>query len=231
MENNTKLNSKEVQKKIAAEKALDFVEAGMILGLGTGSTVRYFLEALARKIEEGKLGKIVGISSSENTAKLAGELEIPLSTLDEHPLLDLDIDGADQVDSEFNLVKGGGGAHTREKILAFASKKFVVIVDANKLKEKLSFPVPVEVPEDSRELVERKLRELGGEPKLRENFITDNGNVILDTDFGEIENPGELEVKINEIPGVVDNGIFSKRKPEKVIVGYEDGKVEIRERG
>jgi ribose 5-phosphate isomerase A len=149
--------------------------------------------------------------------------------LNEYPTVDLCIDGADQVDSKLNLIKGKGGAHTREKIVASSSKKFFVIVDYRKLTKRLNIPVPVEVLEFSRTFVEEKLQELGGKPKLRENFVTDNGNVILDTKFEYIEHPRELELKLNEISGVIENGIFSRRKPEKVIIGHENGEVrEIR---
>jgi len=223
------MNNLENAKKIAAEKALDFVENGMVLGLGTGSTVKYFLEALGREIKGGNLKEVIGIPSSKNTERISRELGIPLATLDEYHEIDLDVDGADEVDEKFNLIKGGGGAHTREKIVATASKKFVVIVDERKLVGKFTFPVPVEVLKFSKKLVEDQLREMGGVPKLRENFLTDEGNIILDTKFLVIQ-AEKLEVRINEISGVLENGIFSRRKPEKVVVGYRDGKVKVMER-
>lgn len=151
---------------------------------------------------------------------------IPLSTLDVHPEIDLDIDGADEIDKNFNLIKGGGGAHTMEKIVANASRNFIVIADHTKIVDKLgNFPVPIEIYPDKQKSVEDELRKMGGIPKLRGNFKTDNGNFILDTKF-IIKNPAELEERINSISGVVDNGIFSKRKPDIVIVGYAN-KVKI----
>ncbi len=205
----------ELSKKTAAERAVEFIEDGMIIGLGTGSTAEYAI----KKIAEKNLN-IVAIPTSRGTEKLAEKLRIPLAKMDEYGEIDMDIDGADEVDPEFNLIKGGGGAHTREKRIAERSKNFIVIVDHTKLVKKLgNFPVPVEVEPSRKDFVEEKLRELDGIPRLRENFITDNGNIIIDTRF-DIENPRELEEKLNSIPGVIENGIFSKRKPEIIIVGY-----------
>ncbi len=211
--------SLELSKKTSAEKALDYVRDGMILGLGTGSTVRYFIEGLGGKIKDDNI-RITGIPTSIATKKLAENLGISLSSLREHPVIDLDVDGADEIDSKFNLIKGGGGAHTMEKIVANASKEFIVIADYTKIVKELgNFPVPVEIYPDKLRFVINELREIGGSPKLRENFKTDNGNIIIDTKF-EIKNPEELEDRINSISGVIDNGIFSKRIPEIVIVGY-----------
>jgi len=205
----------ELSKKTAAERAVEFIEDGMIIGLGTGSTAEYAI----KKIAEKNLN-IVAIPTSRGTEKLAEKLRIPLAKMNEYGEIDMDIDGADEVDPEFNLIKGGGGAHTREKRIAERSKNFIVIVDHTKLVKKLgNFPVPVEVEPSRKDFVEEKLRELDGIPRLRENFITDNGNIIIDTRF-DIENPRELEEKLNSIPGVIENGIFSKRKPEIIIVGY-----------
>ena len=216
----------EKAKKNAGEKALEFVEEGMILGLGTGSTVEYTIRKLADLIKKKEI-KVVGIPTSKKTEKLAKSLNIPLSSLDEYAELDLCIDGADQVDAKFNLIKGHGGAHTREKIVATASKNYVIVVDYRKIAKFLNIPIPVEVLEFSKSFVEKKLMNIGGRPKLRKNFITDNSNLILDTKFEfSIKSPKKLELKINEIPGVVENGIFSKRKPEWLIVGYEN-KVEM----
>lgn len=205
----------ELSKKTAAERAVEFIEDGMILGLGTGSTAEYAI----KKIAEEKLN-IVAVPTSRRTEKLAKKLRIPLAKMDEYREIDMDIDGADEVDPEFNLIKGGGGAHTREKRIAERSKKFIVVVDHTKLVKRLgNFPVPVEVEPSRKDFVEEKLRELDGIPRLREDFITDNGNIIIDTRF-DIENPRELEERLNSIPGVIENGIFSKRKPEIIIVGY-----------
>jgi len=212
----------ELSKKSAAAKAIEYVEDGMVLGLGTGSTANYFIELLAEKNLD-----IVGIPTSTRTKELATRLGIKLSTLEQHQP-DLDVDGADQIDSEFNLIKGGGGAHTLEKKVATASKRFIVIADSTKLVDSLDWHVPIEVLSQSREQVEQKLLEIGGKPELRENFTTDGGNLILDTQI-EIHNALELESKINSIPGVIDNGIFAKRRPEIVIMGKGEG-TEVMER-
>ncbi|MBU4202249.1 MAG: ribose-5-phosphate isomerase RpiA [Candidatus Altiarchaeales archaeon] len=210
----------ELSKKSAAAKALEYVEDGMVLGLGTGSTANYFIELLAEKIKEGNLS-IIGIPTSTRTKELALGLGIELSTLEQHQP-DLDVDGADQIDAEFNLIKGGGGAHTREKKVATASKRFIVIADPTKLVDRLDWHVPIEVLPHSREQVEQKLLEIGGKPELRENFTTDGGNLILDTKI-EIPDALELESRLNSIPGVIDNGIFAKRRPELVIMGKGEG--------
>ena len=210
----------ELSKKSAAAKALEYVEDGMVLGLGTGSTANYFIELLAEKIKEGNLS-IIGIPTSTRTKELALGLGIELSTLEQHQP-DLDVDGADQIDAEFNLIKGGGGAHTREKKVATASKRFIVIADPTKLVDRLDWHVPIEVLPHSREQVEQKLLEIGGKPELRENFTTDGGNLILDTKI-EIPDALELESRLNSIPGVIDNGIFAKRRPEIVIMGKGEG--------
>lgn len=219
----------DLSKKTLAEKALDYIKDGMIIGLGTGSTVRYLLDGLAKRIKDDNLN-ITGIPTSIATKKLAEAMGIPLSTLNEYPKIDLDIDGADEIDKEFNLIKGGGGAHTMEKIVANASKEFIVIVDYTKIVDRIGkFPVAVEIYPDKLKFVGNELKKIGGIPKLRNNFITDNGNKLLDTKF-DIKNPEELEDRINSISGVIDNGIFSKRKPEIVIVGYGNN-VKILERG
>jgi len=216
----------ELSKKSAAAKALEYVEDGMVLGLGTGSTANYFIEFLSKKIKEENL-KIVGIPTSKRTQELATRLGIKLSTLEQHQP-DLDVDGADQIDAEFNLIKGGGGAHTREKKVATASKRFIVIADPSKLVDSLDWAVPIEISPSARERVEQKLTEMGGEPRLRENFTTDGGNLILDTKI-EIPNALELESRLNAIPGVIDNGIFAKRRPELVVIGKGEG-TEVMER-
>jgi len=212
------------EKRIAAERAVGFVGDGMILGLGTGSTVEFALKKLSERIEDENL-EIIGIPTSNATERRAGELGISLSTLDEHPEIDLDIDGADEVDKKFNLIKGGGGAHTREKVIAEASKEFIVIVDSGKVVERIGkFPVAVEVIPFSMGFVKKKLKELGGAPRLRGDFVTDNDNLILDTKFDYIRDPELMEKTLNNIAGVLENGIFAHRKPDKVIVGYAEGK-------
>lgn len=222
-------NGVDASKKAAGERAVDYVKDGMVLGLGTGSTVRYFIERLSAHIKERSLN-VTCIPTSIASEKLARSLGIKLSTLNEHPQIDLDVDGADEVDPRFNLIKGGGGAHTREKIIACASREFIVIVDKSKMVNRLgNFPVPVEVLPFSEAYVARQISAMGGLPRRREGFVTDSGNMILDCLFNIID-PGKLEDDIKCIPGVVEDGVFAKRRPDKVIVA--DGKsVKILERG
>jgi ribose 5-phosphate isomerase A len=221
-----KMREQEIEqsKKTAAEKAVGYIRDGMVVGLGTGSTAEYAI----KKIADRKLD-ITGIPTSERTEKLARKRGIQLASIEEYGEIDVDIDGADEVDPEFNLIKGGGGAHTREKRVAEKAKTFIVVVDHMKLVKKLgSFPVAVEVKPSEKETAEEELRKLGGIPTVRENFTTDNGNVIIDAKFS-IKNPQKLEEEINKILGVVENGIFSRRKPDIVVVGYNK-KTKILER-
>jgi ribose 5-phosphate isomerase A len=221
-------NDAEASKKAAGERSVEYVRDGTILGLGTGSTVRYFIEKLASRIKEEGLD-ITAVPTSVASEKLARSLGIKLSTVNEHPKMDLDVDGADEVDPKFNLIKGGGGAHTREKIIASASKEFIVIVDRSKMVSRLgNFPVPVEVLPFSEKYVWGEIVAMGGLPRMRAGFVTDSGNIILDCRFNIID-PEKLESDLKCIPGVVEDGVFAKRKPEKVIVA--DGKnVKILER-
>ncbi|MFZ2456956.1 MAG: ribose-5-phosphate isomerase RpiA [Candidatus Altiarchaeia archaeon] len=218
----------EASKKAAGEKAVSYVKDGMILGLGTGSTVRFFIEKLAAQIKEQSLD-ITTVPTSVASEKLAGSLGIRLSNVNEHPKMDLDVDGADEVDPKFNLIKGGGGAHTREKIIASASKEFIVIVDRSKMVSRLgNFPVPLEVLPFSEKYVWDEIVAMGGLPRRRVGFVTDSGNLILDCRFNIVD-PGKLETDLKCIPGVVEDGVFARRRPEKVIVA--DGKnVKILER-
>jgi ribose 5-phosphate isomerase A len=218
----------EESKKAAGEKAAEYVRDGMIVGLGTGSTVRYFIEKLADRIKTQGLD-ITAIPSSNASEKLARSLGITLTTLAEHPGIDLDVDGADEVDPSFNLIKGGGGAHTREKIIASASKEFIVIVDSSKMVPRLgNFPVPVEVLFYSEKYAWDEIVSLGGLPRRRAGFVTDSGNIILDCRFNIID-PLKLETDLKCIPGVVEDGVFARRRPEKVIVA-DGGNVKILER-
>ncbi|MFA6209374.1 MAG: ribose-5-phosphate isomerase RpiA [Candidatus Obscuribacterales bacterium] len=215
----------DTEKRIAAERAVEFVEDGMTLGLGTGSTVAFVLQALARRVKEGL--KIEGIPTSEATAKLARELGIALTDFEQTTFCDLAIDGADEVDGRLNLVKGGGGALLREKIVASSARKFMVIVDSHKLVEKLGkFHVPVEVIQFASPLVQRKISDLGGNGQVRllstgQPFITDEGNHILDCDFGLIGKPAELADQLEKIPGIVEHGLFINYAT-MVIVGRGD---------
>jgi ribose 5-phosphate isomerase len=187
----------------------------MVFGIGTGSTVNFFISELAKY-----KGHFYGaVSSSEASTKLLQEIGIDVFSLNDINEVAYYIDGADEVSPENYLIKGGGGAHTREKIIASASNKFICIVDKSKLVKKLGeFPLPVEVIPESRSLVARKITSLGGTPIYRKGFTTDQGNQILDVKDIDISQPESLEALINNIPGVVDNGIFAFNKPELVLV-------------
>ena len=192
------------------------IDTQSIIGVGTGSTVNFFIAEL------GKIKNLFkgAVSSSEASSKLLMAQGIEIFELNYVNEVLLYVDGADEVDEQNYLIKGGGGAHTREKIVAAASQEFICIVDKSKLVKKLgTFPLPVEVLERSRSYVARELVKLGGTPILRQGFLTDHGNQILDVRDLQISNPMELEQKINLIPGVVDNGIFAHHKPSKIIVG------------
>ncbi len=222
------LNWKEEEKKKAAIEASKLVKNGQIVGLGTGSTTFYMVEELGRRVKEEGLS-IKGIPTSIATGNHATRLGIPLTTLSEHPELDIAIDGADQVDPKLNLIKGMGGALTREKIVDSAAKMFVIIVDEAKMSKKLGIDqvVPVEVVPFAVPVVTRRLLALGGKPKLRTDkatakpFVTDNGNSVVDVDFGSIDNPKGLEEKVKMIPGVLENGLFVGLA-HSVYVGYRD---------
>jgi ribose 5-phosphate isomerase A len=201
----------------AARVALGHVEPGMRLGIGTGSTAEEFIRLLAARVADGL--SIVGVPTSERSARLCADLGVPLTTLDETPELDLTIDGADEFDAELNLIKGGGGALLREKIVAAASTRMIVIADMSKSVERLGrFPLPIEVNAfglaATRRAVERVAAELGaeGEVRLREAsgevFVTDGGHNVLDASFGLIPDPRALSLKLHAIPGVVEHGLF-----------------------
>ena len=202
-----------------AKKAIQHIEKklskNMILGIGTGSTVNFFIEQLSRYKNHFK----GAVSSSEASTKLLEASGIQVFSLNDVNELEFYVDGADEVAPNNFLIKGGGGAHTREKIVASASREFICIVDKSKMVQKLgAFPLPIEVIPESRSLVARKILSLGGTPVYRNNFITDQGNQILDVKDIDISNPEELEILINSIAGVVDNGIFAKNKPQVVLV-------------
>ncbi len=208
------------KKRLAAEAAIDHVEAGSTIGVGTGSTVNHFIDALA-KVK----GRIDGaVSSSEaSTARLKGH-GIPVYDINACGELGLYVDGADEATRHLHLIKGGGGALTREKIVAAASRKFVCIADDSKLVDVLgSFPLPVEVIPMARSYVARELLKRGGQPVLRENFVTDNGNLILDVHHLEILDPVALERDLNQIVGVVTNGLFAARPADLLLLGGEAG--------
>ena len=194
------------------------IDANSIVGVGTGSTVNYFIEELS-KIKNIFKG---AVSSSEASSEILLRHGIDVFELNDVNEVQIYIDGADEVDEQNNLIKGGGGAHTREKIVASASNEFVCIVDQSKLVKNLgAFPLPVEVLERSRSFVAREIVKLGGIPELRLGFISDNGNQILDVSNLKVQEPAALEQKINLIPGVLDNGIFARCKPTKIIIGKD----------
>lgn len=207
-------------KQAAAQAALEYVEAGTIIGIGTGSTANHFIDALA-KIK----GKIDGaVASSEASAGRLKGHGIPVLDLNSVGQLSLYVDGADEATKHLHLIKGGGGALTREKIVAAASTTFVCVADETKLVDVLGkFPLPIEVIPMARSYVARQLVKLGGEPVLREGFTTDNGNVILDVQRLEILNPVELETQLNQITGVVTNGLFASRPADVLLLGSAEG--------
>ncbi|MGW7811137.1 MULTISPECIES: ribose-5-phosphate isomerase RpiA [Staphylococcus] len=210
-------------KKLVAKEAVTQINDGMTIGLGTGSTMQYVLEYLGDQVKKGL--NISGIPTSENTAKLAKQLDIPLTSFKEVRKLDLAIDGADEVDANFNLIKGGGGALLREKIIADSAKSFVVVIDKTKLVEQLgAFLLPVEIIPFGWEVTAQKIESLGGVSTLRElhnqPYITDNENYILDCDFGFIDDPKSLEKALNSIVGIVDSGLFINMT-DKVLIGDE----------
>ncbi|MDC0180273.1 ribose-5-phosphate isomerase RpiA [Pseudomonadota bacterium] len=211
---NSKLN--------ASIEAIEYIkpkiDMNSIIGVGTGSTVNYFILELA-KIKHMFKG---AVSSSEASTELLEKSGIEVFELNDVNEILVYIDGADEVDTSHNLIKGGGGAHTREKIVASASNEFVCIVDKSKLVKTLgNFPLPVEAMIKSRSYVAREIVKIGGLPELRKDFLTDQGNQILDIKDLAIDDPLDLEQRINLIPGVLDNGLFANCKPQKVIVGKD----------
>ncbi|NMG29789.1 ribose-5-phosphate isomerase RpiA [Aromatoleum evansii] len=207
-------------KKAAARAALDYVEDGMIVGVGTGSTVNHFIDGLADMRD-----RIAGaVSSSEASARRLEAYGIPLIGLNDVTELQLYVDGADEIDGGFAMIKGGGGALTREKIVAAVADRFVCICDQSKLVSCLgAFPLPVEVIPMARAYVERRLARIGGRPVLREGFVTDNGNLILDVHGLRIPDPRSLETEINQITGVVTNGLFALRGADLLLLATPAG--------
>ncbi len=220
-------------KRIVGYEAAKLVRDGDIVGLGTGSTTHYFIEKLGERVQKEEI-EIMGIPTSYQSFFLAKESQIPVTTLNEHDI-DIAVDGADEVDPDLNLIKGGGAAHTMEKIVDGSAARFVVIVDSSKIVNQLGgMPVPVEVIPEAMRVVQRNIEIIGGEPALRMAerkdgpVVTDNGNFVLDVAFEEIGNPWDLEVELNSIPGVVENGLFTGLADE-VLIGA-DGKVKTLKR-
>ncbi|MGB9756375.1 MAG: ribose 5-phosphate isomerase A [Candidatus Bathyarchaeales archaeon] len=208
----------EKAKKNAALEAVKHVQDGLIIGLGSGSTAAYAIEEIGNRIKREKI-HVLGVPTSYQTFMLAVKCGIPITTLEEHPTLDLTIDGADQIDQELNLIKGMGGALSREKIVASASKKFIIVADETKKVKVLgenNHPVPIEALPLAAPVLMQKIKEHGGKPTLRESagkvgpVITDNGNVIIDANFGLIRYPAKLEHELKMLPGVVETGLFVK---------------------
>jgi ribose 5-phosphate isomerase A len=202
-------------KKRAALKAVKHVKDGFIVGLGSGTTIAHAVQEIGEKVRRENM-RVLGVSTSHQILMLAVSCGIPLTTLDEHPQLDVTIDGADQVDRKLNLIKGIGGALMREKIVASAAKQLVIVVDETKIAEKLGMnhPVPIEVLPFALSLVMAKVKEMGGKPVLRQGkqkvgpVVTDNGNFILDVEFGVINNPEKLDARLKMVPGVLETGLF-----------------------
>jgi len=222
------MNPREDQKRRAAWEAVEQVQSGMVIGLGTGTTVAWALKRLAERLASGEIKEISGVPSSRNTAEKAVRLGIPLTDLDSHPVLDLTIDGADEVDPDLNLIKGGGGALLREKVLAQASRRNVIVVDASKLSPYLGSQrkLPVEVTTFAIKSIERYLVFLGAKVHIRQSYAgspvrTDQNNLILDADFGPLPDPHGLAFKLADRAGIVAHGLFLNLADE-VIVGEAD---------
>ena len=213
-------------KKTAAEKAVEYIEDGMVVGLGTGSTVYYAIVKIAELLKSNSLKNIFCIPSSNSTEELARKLEIPLTDFNEHQSIDLTIDGADEVDEQLNLIKGGGGALLREKILAQASNKFIIVVDESKLSKKLGekFFLPVEIFPFAEKPEKNFLEKLGAKVKKRKNnsqcFYTDQNNIILDSKFEFIEDPFSLGKTLDSRAGIAGHGLFNGMADLLIVAGF-----------
>jgi ribose 5-phosphate isomerase A len=222
------LNKQEKLKQEAAQHAVEFIQSGMVVGLGTGSTAAHAVKQIARRLQTGHLKHIVGIPTSIRTEKLARELDIPLAGLDVQPAIDVTIDGADEVDPDLNLIKGGGGALLREKVVAQASRRNIIVVDESKLSPCLGtrWALPVEVIAFAAKTEENFLKALGASVTLRldangQPYVTDQHNYILDANFGKLADPKRLAQKLNERAGIVEHGLFLDLASD-VIVAAED---------
>jgi ribose 5-phosphate isomerase A len=219
------------EKQTAARHSMRFIDDGNIVGLGTGSTAEYAVRFLAERLQNGL--KIKGIPTSERTARLGAELGIPLATLDQYQKIDVAIDGCDEADPQLRLIKGAGGAFLREKIIASAAKKFVIIADSSKQVQILGkTPLPVEVVPFAQTLVAKEIEALGATAKLREDsrgklYVTDEGHHIFDCHFGPIADPAALGRQLEAIPGVVEHGLFIGMA-DIVLIGQGETVVELR---
>jgi ribose 5-phosphate isomerase A len=223
------LEKQDELKQKAAHRAVEFIESGMIVGLGTGSTTEFAVRRIAERLKSGDLNNIVGIPTSIRTQKLAGELNIPLCGLDDQPNIDVTIDGADEVDPDLNLIKGGGGALLREKVVAQASRRNIIIVDESKLSPCLGtrWALPIEVISFAVKTEENFLNSLGASVTLRSEkegqpVKTDQNNFILDANLGEMADPHGIAVKLNGRAGIVEHGLFLGLASD-IIVAAEDG--------
>ena len=225
------IDTSDQEKEVAARAAVELVESGQIVGLGSGSTAAFAVRFLAERVQAGL--KIVGIPTSRKTAQLAEQLRIPLTTLEEHSRIDIAVDGADEIDPQLNLIKGGGGAFLREKIVASISRRFIVIADSAKQVDRLGkFPLPVEVIPFAQSLIKSEIEALGADVSLRNDasgnpYVTDNGHHVLDSTFGEISNPPALADKLQRIPGVVEHGLFIGMA-EMALIGKDGALIRIR---
>ncbi|PMB51666.1 ribose 5-phosphate isomerase A [Fischerella thermalis CCMEE 5201] len=226
-----------LMKQQVGKAAADLVKSGSIVGLGTGSTTAFAIQYIGERLKSGELKDIVGVPTSFQAEVLAKEYGIPLTTLDAIDHIDIAIDGADEVDPQKNLIKGGGAAHTREKVVDYLADQFIVVVDGGKLVDRLGsvFAVPVEVIPMAVTPVMRAVAQLGGKPELRMGVkkagpvITDQGNMVIDVKFDSIDDPVNLEKTLNNIPGVLENGIFVNCADRVLIGEVKDSQPVVRE--
>lgn len=231
------MNEQDLMKKQVGYAAADRVQSGMVVGLGTGSTTAFAIQAIGERLQSGSLKDIKGIPTSFQAIVLARKYGIPLVGLDEVEGIDVAIDGADEVDPNKNLIKGGGAAHTQEKIVDSLAKQFIVVVDASKIVDRLgsTFLLPVEVMPMAVVPVSRAIEALGGKPELRMGVrkagpvVTDQGNLVIDVKFDSIDNPAELEKTLNNIPGVLENGLFVNVADVILVGEIKDGQAIVRE--
>lgn len=232
-------NIENAKQQAAIQSVDNHIKSGQKVGIGSGSTVVYAVEHLAKKFESGEITNIICVPSSFQARQLILEYNLPLAEINEQPHLDVDIDGADEIDIDLNLIKGGGGCHLQEKIVAAASKHLIIIADfrkdSKKLGEKWKKGIPLEVSPLAYKPVMEKIQSLGGNPTLRlakskaGPSVSDNGNFIVDADFGVINNPAELHLKLLNIPGVLETGLFINLAV-KAYIGMDDGSVKIIEK-